>query len=42
MDAWILDESPGRYRWGSIADPEVGPGDVAVAPVAGSRTCRAD
>lgn len=34
MDAWILDESPGRYRWGSIADPEVGPGDVAVAPVA--------
>lgn len=33
MRAWILDESPGRYRWGSIPDPEVGPGDVAVAPV---------
>jgi NADPH:quinone reductase-like Zn-dependent oxidoreductase len=33
MDAWILDESPGTYRWGSIADPEVGPDDVAVAPV---------
>jgi len=34
MDAWILDESPGRYRWGSIDDPAVGPGDVAVTPVA--------
>jgi NADPH:quinone reductase-like Zn-dependent oxidoreductase len=34
MDAWILDESPGSYRWGSIADPEIGPDDVAVAPVA--------
>lgn len=34
MDAWILDESPGTYRWGTIADPEVGPDDVAVAPVA--------
>ena len=34
MDAWILDESPGAYRWGRIADPEVGPDDVAVAPVA--------
>jgi zinc-binding alcohol dehydrogenase/oxidoreductase len=34
MDAWILDESPGRYHWGSIEDPPVGPGDVAVAPVA--------
>ncbi|MFP5254445.1 MAG: zinc-binding dehydrogenase [Acidimicrobiia bacterium] len=33
MDAWILDESPGTYRWGSIADPEVGADDVAVAPV---------
>lgn len=33
MDAWILDESPGTYRWGEIADPEVGPDDVAVAPV---------
>lgn len=34
MDAWILDESPGAYRWGSVADPELGPDDVAVAPVA--------
>lgn len=34
MDAWILDESPGTYRWGSIDDPEVGPDDVAVTPVA--------
>lgn len=34
MDAWILDESPGRYRWGTIDDPPVGPYDVAVRPVA--------
>jgi NADPH:quinone reductase-like Zn-dependent oxidoreductase len=34
MDAWILDESPGTYRWGEVADPEVGPDDVAVRPVA--------
>ncbi len=34
MDAWILDESPGSYRWGTVPDPEVGPGDVAVRPVA--------
>lgn len=34
MDAWILDASPGTYRWGSIADPEVGEDDVAVRPVA--------
>jgi len=34
MHAWILDESPGSYRWGEISDPEVGPEDVAVAPVA--------
>jgi NADPH:quinone reductase-like Zn-dependent oxidoreductase len=34
MDAWILDESPGSYRWGSIADPDVGPDDVAVRPMA--------
>lgn len=34
MDAWILDESPGSYRWGAIPDPEVGPDDVAVRPVA--------
>lgn len=34
MEAWILDESPGTYRWGTVAAPEVGPGDVAVEPVA--------
>lgn len=34
MDAWILDESPGTYRWGTVPDPELGPDDVAVRPVA--------
>lgn len=34
MHAWILDESPGAYRFGEIADPVVGPDDVAVRPVA--------
>ncbi len=34
MLAWILDESPGGYRHGEIADPPVGPDDVRVAPVA--------
>jgi zinc-binding alcohol dehydrogenase/oxidoreductase len=34
MDAWILDESPGSYRWGTIEDPEPGPGDVRVKVVA--------
>ena len=34
MDAWILDESPGDYRWGSIELPEPGPGEVRVRPVA--------
>ena len=33
MDAWILDESPGDYRWGSIDLPEPGPGEVRVRPV---------
>jgi zinc-binding alcohol dehydrogenase/oxidoreductase len=32
--AWILDESPGSYRWGPVPDPELGPGDVRVRPVA--------
>jgi zinc-binding alcohol dehydrogenase/oxidoreductase len=32
--AWILDDSPGDYREGDIPDPPVGPGDVAVRPVA--------
>jgi len=30
VDAWILDESPGRYRWGSIAEPPLGPDDVRI------------
>jgi len=34
MDAWILDESPGTYRWGSIDTPEPGHGEVRVRPVA--------
>jgi len=33
VEAWILDASPGSYRYGTIADPEVGPDDVAVRPV---------
>jgi zinc-binding alcohol dehydrogenase/oxidoreductase len=31
--AWILDESPGSYRWGQVPGPEVGPGEVRVRPV---------
>jgi zinc-binding alcohol dehydrogenase/oxidoreductase len=34
MEAWILDESPGAYRWGTITDPEPGADDVVVRPVA--------
>jgi NADPH:quinone reductase-like Zn-dependent oxidoreductase len=34
MEAWILDESPGRYRWGEIELPEPGPGEVRIAVVA--------
>lgn len=34
MDAWILDESPGTYRWGSLDAPQPGPGEVRVRPVA--------
>jgi len=30
MQAWILDESPGSYRFGDVGDPEVGPDDVRV------------
>ncbi len=30
MDAWLLDESPGTYRWGGVADPVAGPGEVRV------------
>jgi NADPH:quinone reductase-like Zn-dependent oxidoreductase len=31
MQAWILDESPGSYRWGEIDAQPVGPLDVRVA-----------
>ncbi|MCU1358074.1 MAG: hypothetical protein JWM89_3492 [Acidimicrobiales bacterium] len=34
MKAWILDESPGSYRFGEIDDPPVGPDDVRVRPIA--------
>lgn len=34
MDAWILDESPGSYRWGQIDLPPLGPDDVRVRVVA--------
>jgi NADPH:quinone reductase-like Zn-dependent oxidoreductase len=34
MQAWILDESPGTYRYGEVDDPPVGPDDVRVRPVA--------
>ncbi|MEZ5272780.1 MAG: zinc-binding dehydrogenase [Ilumatobacteraceae bacterium] len=34
MQSWILDESPGTYRWGTIDEPQVGPGDVLVRVVA--------
>ncbi|MDP1792959.1 MAG: alcohol dehydrogenase catalytic domain-containing protein [Acidimicrobiales bacterium] len=34
MDAWILDESPGSYRWGTIDTPEPGPDEVRVRVVA--------
>jgi zinc-binding alcohol dehydrogenase/oxidoreductase len=30
MHAWILEQSPGSYRWGEIHDPEPGPGDIRV------------
>lgn len=33
MEAWILDDSPGSYRLGEVADPPVGPSDVRVRPV---------
>jgi NADPH:quinone reductase-like Zn-dependent oxidoreductase len=34
MQSWILDESPGTYRFGEIAIPEPGPGEVRVQVVA--------
>jgi NADPH:quinone reductase-like Zn-dependent oxidoreductase len=30
MDAWILDESPGSYRFGEIDEPTLGPDDVKI------------
>lgn len=33
MDAWILDESPGQYRLGTIDTPEPRRGEVRVRPV---------
>lgn len=30
MDAWLLDEAPGEYRWGSVPDPEPAAGEVRV------------
>jgi zinc-binding alcohol dehydrogenase/oxidoreductase len=30
MEAWILDESPGSYRWGEIDLPDLGPDDVRI------------
>ena len=34
MHAWILDQSPGSYRWGSVALPAPGPDEVQVRIVA--------
>ena len=34
MHAWLLDESPGEYRWGEVPDPVPGPGEVRIVPVA--------
>ena len=34
MQDWILDESPGSYRFGEVAAPEPGAGDVRVRVVA--------
>lgn len=34
MDAWVLDESPGTYRWGTVGDPIAGRDEVRVRVVA--------
>ncbi len=34
MDAWILDDSPGNYRWGDIDLPELGDDEVRLKVVA--------
>jgi zinc-binding alcohol dehydrogenase/oxidoreductase len=33
MEAWILDESPGSYRYGTIDEPALGPDDVKIRVV---------
>jgi NADPH:quinone reductase-like Zn-dependent oxidoreductase len=33
LDAWILDESPGAYRWGQIDPPALAPDDVRIRVV---------
>jgi zinc-binding alcohol dehydrogenase/oxidoreductase len=33
LDAWILDESPGAYRWGQIDPPPLAPDDVRIRVV---------
>lgn len=33
MDAWLLDQAPGEYRWGGVPDPEPGPGEARVRVV---------
>ena len=33
MDAWILDRSPGAYRWGPIDPPPLGADDVRIRVV---------
>lgn len=34
MRAWVLDESPGSYRFGEVRDPELADDDVAIRPMA--------
>jgi zinc-binding alcohol dehydrogenase/oxidoreductase len=34
MDAWILDESPGSYRWGSIDETALAPDEVRIRVMA--------
>jgi NADPH:quinone reductase-like Zn-dependent oxidoreductase len=34
MQAWILDESPGTYRWGDVERPPLGAHDVGIRVVA--------
>ena len=34
MQAWVLDDSPGSYRWGEVALPGLGPDEVQVRVVA--------